>query len=145
MSKNTGDYLKDISGALEEFETAFGLDETPGDKEEASQTKVVLDKLRKWRDTIDNARELRDIDWKNPTKEAVAAAVAVGKDIVNLLKSLPFLKDNNAYQKCLNAVGEAWSGMGDIADALFTTKDFLSVLLAAEANPAAACQVRVSL
>ena len=144
MSKNIGDYLKDIGGAIEEFERTEP-DRILGDKEEASQTKVVLDELRKWRDTINKARELGDIDWENPTKEAVAAGVAVGHDIINRLRSLPFLKENKAYQNCLSAVEEAWKGMGAVADALFTAKDFFSVLLAAEANPAAACQVRVSL
>ena len=74
--------------------------------------------------------------------ESVAAAGALIKEVINILKSLPFLEDNETHQKCLNTVQEAWSGIGAVADALFETKDFFSVLLAAEANPASAVQGR---
>ena len=84
----------------------------------------------------------KDFDWENPKKEAVAAAVAVGKEVINTLRSVPFLEDNETYQKCLGTIQEAWTGLGSVADTLFETKEFLMALHAAEANPAMAVQVK---
>ena len=68
--------------------------------------------------------------------------MAVGKEIINALRSVPFLEDNETYQKCLSTVQDAWTLLGDIADTLFEAKEFFMALHAAEANPAVAVQVK---
>ena len=57
MSKNTLEHLEDIFGALGELEEVFG-DAAPEDEEEKSAVQTALDNTKKWKDLINNGKEL---------------------------------------------------------------------------------------
>jgi len=137
------EYLDLTRDGIKKLEDTGIVDQLPEEhQDKVENVKEVLDQLKKDAELIDQIKKkLVDADWENPTQEMVSSALAVSKAVIERIKTLPFIAENEAVKELLNAAHKSIDGLEQVAKTLFQAKDFYLALMAAEANPAAAVQV----
>ena len=110
-------------------------------KDQVEEFRGTLDQLKKDYELVQEIKKnWASFDKKNPTQEMVASALAVSGRVVDRLRTLPFVKDIEEFQHCLDIAEKTINALTVLATELFEMKDLYMALKAAEANPAAAVQ-----
>jgi len=82
-----------------------------------------------------------ELDLENPTTEMVSAVCAVNHRLIEKLKKLPYLKDMEAFQDCLNTLQTVNDSLEELAKTVGEARGMVLALAAANHNPAAAVEV----
>lgn len=93
------EYLDQTRDGIKKLENSGIVDQlSEENQDKVEDVKKVLDQLKKDGELIDQMKELKKCDWENPTQEMVTSALAVSKDVIERIKTLPFLAENEAVQ-----------------------------------------------
>ena len=99
---------------------------------------TVIDDLRSYHNLLREISDNEDFDWNYPTKEAVATAHALARDVITALSKLPYVQDEPLLNEALKYAEEIVNMSSKVVDVSWTVAEYGLALKAANTNPAGA-------